>query len=118
MHEGTSHDVCREDTLVTRGINHVPRATGLRSVQTGLHSVALYILQGIGRYPSQGVHLYRGTSTIRKSIPPQGHHRVLGIRLLQGPTGALFLMCEVPLYPMCSRFLHANTRRVILNHTQ
>jgi len=39
-----------------------------------------------------------GTSLIRNSPPPQDHHRALGIFLLQGPRGALFLMNEVTLY--------------------
>ena len=41
---------------------------------------------------------YRGTSLIRNSTPPLDHHRALGIVLLQGARGALFLMSEVPLY--------------------
>ena len=45
---------------------------------------------------------YRGTSLIRNSPPPQGHHRALDIVELQGPTRGLFLMHEVPLYP-CAR---------------
>ena len=40
----------------------------------------------------------RGTSLIRNSPPPQDHHRILGIVLLQGPRGALFLMSEVHLH--------------------
>ena len=40
---------------------------------------------------------YRGTSLIRNSPPPEGHHRALGIVLLLGPAGRLFLMSEVPL---------------------
>ena len=40
---------------------------------------------------------YRGTSLIRSSSPPQDHHRSLGIGLLQGPAGEVFLMSEVPL---------------------
>ena len=43
------------------------------------------------------VSSYRGTSLIRNSTPPWGHHRALGIVLLYGPRGALFLMSEVPL---------------------
>ena len=39
---------------------------------------------------------YRGTLLIRNSTPPKDHHRALGIVLLQGPRGALFLMSEVP----------------------
>ena len=40
---------------------------------------------------------YRGTSLIRNRPPPYDHHRALGMVLLQGPRGALFLMSEVPL---------------------
>ena len=40
----------------------------------------------------------RGTSLVRNSPPPQDRHRALGIVLLYGPRGALFLMSEVPLY--------------------
>jgi len=40
----------------------------------------------------------RGTSLIINSPPPQGHHRALGIILLQGPRGSRFLMSEVLLY--------------------
>jgi len=39
---------------------------------------------------------YRDTSLIRNCPPPQDHHRALGIILLKGPRGALFLMSEVP----------------------
>jgi len=42
--------------------------------------------------------LYRGISLIRDINPLQGHHRALGIVLLQSPKGALFLMSEVSLY--------------------
>ena len=41
---------------------------------------------------------YRGTSLIRNRPPPQDVHRALGIVLLYGPKGALFLMSEVPLH--------------------
>ena len=41
---------------------------------------------------------YRGTSLIRNSPPHQVRLRALGIFLLEGPGGALFLMIEVPLY--------------------
>ena len=34
----------------------------------------------------------------KKQPPPQDHHRALGMVLLLGPRGALFLMREVPLY--------------------
>ena len=41
----------------------------------------------------------RGTSLVRKApLPPQDHHRALGIVLLEGARGALFLMSEVPVY--------------------
>ena len=33
-----------------------------------------------------------------KKPPSEGRHRALGIFLLKGPRGALFLMSEVPLY--------------------
>jgi hypothetical protein len=38
------------------------------------------------------------TSLIRNSPTPWGFHRALGIVLLKGPRGALFLMGEAPLY--------------------
>ena len=38
-----------------------------------------------------------GTSLTRKRTPPYEHHRALGMVLLKGPRGALFLMSEVPL---------------------
>ena len=41
---------------------------------------------------------YRGTSLTRKIHPPWNHHRSLGIGLLKGPTGRMFLVSEVPLY--------------------
>ena len=46
-----------------------------------------------------GVHTeYRGTSLKRNSAPPpQDYHRALGIVLLYGPKGALFLMRKAPL---------------------
>ena len=34
----------------------------------------------------------------KKEPPPQDHRRALGMVLLYGPRGALFLMSEVPLY--------------------
>ena len=42
--------------------------------------------------------MYRGTSPIRNSNPPQDHHRALGIFLLWDARRAPFLMSEVPLY--------------------
>jgi len=42
--------------------------------------------------------LYTGTSLMRNSPSPWGHHRAVGIVLLQGPRGALFLMSEAPMY--------------------
>ena len=41
---------------------------------------------------------YRGTSLIRNITPPKKHHRALGIVILYGPRGALFLMGEVLVY--------------------
>ena len=35
---------------------------------------------------------YRGTSLIRNNHPPSGFHRALGMVLLRGPRGVLFLM--------------------------
>ena len=35
----------------------------------------------------------------KKHPSPWDHHRSLGIGLLQGPTGWVFLVSEVPLYP-------------------
>ena len=40
---------------------------------------------------------YRGTSLIRNCPPPQDNRRSLGIDLLKGPTGELFLVSEAPL---------------------
>ena len=40
---------------------------------------------------------YRGTSPIRNTPPPQGHHRALDTVLLLGP-GEVFLSSGVPLY--------------------
>ena len=40
----------------------------------------------------------RGTSLIRNSPPPQDPPRTLGIGLLKGPKGRMFLMSAVPLY--------------------
>jgi len=54
---------------------------------------------------------YRGTSLIRNSPHPQGHHRALGIVLLYGPRGALFLMSEVPLMPTVLREGFRESRR-------
>ena len=42
--------------------------------------------------------LYKGTSFIRKCLPPQDFHWFLGTVLLKGPKGVRFLMSEVPLY--------------------
>jgi hypothetical protein len=41
--------------------------------------------------------VYRGTSLKRNALPPQDHHRALGIVLLQGPMETWSLMSEVPL---------------------
>ena len=46
----------------------------------------LQIVPGIQRYLAD-----------KKQPPPMDHHRALGIFLLQGPRGALFLTREVPL---------------------
>ena len=43
---------------------------------------------------------YRVTSLIRNNNPPQGHHKALGIFLLQDPRGARFFMSKVPLYAL------------------
>ena len=63
---------------------------------------------------------YRGTSLIRRSPPPPNHRRALGIVLLEGPRGSLFLM-SVPraltsyLYinDFCSRQKRARPDRVL-----
>jgi hypothetical protein len=45
-----------------------------------------------------GIERHRGTSLMLNSPPPPlGHHRALGVVLLQGPGEALFLVSEVPL---------------------
>ena len=44
----------------------------------------------------------------QKHPPPQDPHRSLGIVLLQGPTGVVFLMIEVPLYRAASRRARAH----------
>ena len=55
-----------------------------------------------GRGGFLGQHGTRGETqgylTHEKQPPPQDLHRALGIVLLQGPRGALFLMSEVPLF--------------------
>ena len=40
----------------------------------------------------------QGYLAYKKTPPHQDHHRLLGIVLLQGPRGMLFLMSEIPLY--------------------
>ena len=42
--------------------------------------------------------LYRYIARKKLLPPPLGHHRALGIVLLQGPSGVRFPMSEVPLY--------------------
>ena len=42
--------------------------------------------------------LLQGYFAHKKQPLPQVHHRALSIGLLQGPTGGVFLMSEVPLY--------------------
>ena len=44
--------------------------------------------------------MYGNTSLIGNNLPPWDHHRVLGLVLLQGPRGGLFLMSEAPLHYM------------------
>jgi hypothetical protein len=44
------------------------------------------------------VQRYQGYIAHKKQPPPQDRPRALGMFLLQGPRGALFLMREVPLY--------------------
>ena len=41
---------------------------------------------------------YRVALLLRNGQPPQDHHRALGIRLLQGHGGGLYLVSEVHLY--------------------
>ena len=60
-----------------------------------MSEVPLYPFQGLAR---SGHYMYRGTSLLRKHPPPQDHGRTLGIFLLKGPRGALFLMSKVHLY--------------------
>ena len=40
----------------------------------------------------------KGYLAHKKQPPPESHHRALGIFLLYGPRGVLFLMSEIPLY--------------------
>ena len=50
--------------------------------------------------PSASAHRrvpVQGYLAHKKQPPPEDHHRSLGIGLLQGPTGGVFLMSEVPL---------------------
>jgi hypothetical protein len=47
-------------------------------------------------------HGYRGTSLMINSHLPWDYHTTLGIVVLWGPGGGVFLLTEVPLYP-CSR---------------
>ena len=44
------------------------------------------------------LNLHRGTSRIRDSPPPCDNHSTQGMGLLQGPTGGVCLMIEVPLH--------------------
>ena len=60
--------------------------------------IEVILYRGVLRRARLESALYRVTSPIRNSSPPSDHHRALGIVLLQGPRGALFLMSEVPLY--------------------
>jgi hypothetical protein len=53
-------------------------------------------LDGLWSSHVKGCLHYRGTPLIRNSTPLWDNHRVLGIVLLQGPTGALLLMSEEP----------------------
>ena len=56
--------------------------------------VPLY-LKGGGQ--GRALDVYRGTSIIKNSHPPQDHHRTQGIVLLWGPGRGLLLVSEVPL---------------------
>ena len=47
--------------------------------------------------PSPCGRALQGYLAHQKHPPPQNHHRSLGIGLLQGHTGGVFLMSEVPL---------------------
>ena len=49
------------------------------------------------------VATYRGTSLIRSCPPPKDHNTSLGTGLLQGTTGGVFLMSQVPLYSPLER---------------
>ena len=61
-------------------------------MDVGIHA------QQHGRVPDESFRSeYRGASLIRKRPPTRTYPRALGIVLLQGPRGALFLMSEVPL---------------------
>ena len=54
---------------------------------------------GAGAGPSRdGPHIRQGYLAHKKRPPPQEHHRSLGIGLLKGPTGGVFVMSKVPLY--------------------
>jgi len=55
-------------------------------------------LASVGALRAQIPTVYRDSSLIRNTPPPEGHHAALDIVLLLGPRGALFLMSEVPLY--------------------
>ena len=42
----------------------------------------------------------QGHRTHEKHPPPWDHHKSLGIGLLQGPTGGVFHMSELPVYTL------------------
>ena len=52
----------------------------------------------IERHFRQVLVSLQGRLTHKKPPPPLDHHRALGVGLLWGPTGGVFVMSEVPLY--------------------
>ena len=87
----------KEDAARLRRRGHLRRGVLLQG-PTGLHG---YLAHKKPHPPLRTLpyehRAYRGTSLIRNRTPPYEHHRALGMVLLQGPMGALFLLSEVPL---------------------
>jgi hypothetical protein len=68
-------------------------------VSQGLHASHSY----------SDVHTLQGYLAHKKPPPPLRLPRALGIVLLQGPRGALFLVSQAPLHPQ--RFIHSASGR-------
>ena len=71
----------------------------------------------ISTFRDEDTKTLQGNLAHMKHSPPQDHPRSLGIGLLQGPAGGLFLAREVPLYTSGDTFEFCLSRTDLISHS-